>query len=352
MAYCRFCGKELVNGQCDCAEFQASIGNAQKASGAADTVNGQGAPEGSGTARPSWENAVYREEKDPFLVPSFNLDFSSPRKFATSFKRQCGLSDPNSTTTDPYERNILIVPDLVEPEEGEHLVKQYNIAKLRSRSKFMKAEGHLAVTDKRVIFRAAGTSLSGNVVQQQQFRLDEIAGIEIHKDHLFSKANLVLALLLYCPFILFYINAIANKQFGGGSASAINIIIGILGLLPTFIVYKRFWMKLLLAILANYFLTAAIVFSRHSAFLIILMLIANIVIIANIIVVCNVPNLMIVVKTTDARAVVIGGKRALAIGNFRNSYTGFAEVLPYHDTVPAMAELGKVITALQHQRAE
>ena len=65
MAFCRFCGKELVNGQCDCAEFQASIGN-------------MGASGGTQYQQP------YQKDKDPFLIPSFNLNFSSMSSFAFS----------------------------------------------------------------------------------------------------------------------------------------------------------------------------------------------------------------------------------------------------------------------------
>ena len=48
-----------------------------------------------------------------------------------------------------------------------------NLALLRTRLKFMKAEGRMMVTNRRVLFRAAGTSLTGNILQEHQFNLDE-----------------------------------------------------------------------------------------------------------------------------------------------------------------------------------
>ena len=96
------------------------------------------------------------------------------------------MSEPSSNAGDPFEYNVPIVPDCVKPEENEVVVKQYNIARLRTRLKFMKAEGRLMVTNRRILFRAAGTSLTGNLLQEHEFDLDELAGIEMHKDYKFS----------------------------------------------------------------------------------------------------------------------------------------------------------------------
>ena len=57
--------------------------------------------------------------------------------------------------TDFYERGKNIAPDCVALDDGEISVKQYNLALLRSRSKFTEAEGRLQITNKRVLFRAA-----------------------------------------------------------------------------------------------------------------------------------------------------------------------------------------------------
>lgn len=92
------------------------------------------------------------KNKESKAVPKHHFNSSkSVSRFVSSFQRRSGFSD------DPYEYNIPIVPECVQPIENEVVVKQYNIAKLRSRLKFMKADGRLMVTNRRVLFRAAGT---------------------------------------------------------------------------------------------------------------------------------------------------------------------------------------------------
>lgn len=170
MSFCRFCGKELINGQCDCPKFQASMEN--------ESAN------------------QYQEQKDPFLVSGFQTDFSSFSAFVSSMRDQTGMSEPTSNVSDPFEHNVPIVPDCIQKEDNEIVVKQYNIAKLRTRLKFMKAEGRLMVTNRRILFRAAGTSLTGNILQEHQFNIDEISGIQIHKDYKFSILSFIGCFLL------------------------------------------------------------------------------------------------------------------------------------------------------------
>lgn len=41
------------------------------------------------------------------------------------------------------------------------------------------------ITNRRILFRATGTSLTGNIAQEHQFNIDEIGGMAIHKDYKF-----------------------------------------------------------------------------------------------------------------------------------------------------------------------
>ncbi|HPU41360.1 MAG TPA: hypothetical protein PKY26_03005 [Acetivibrio clariflavus] len=327
MKFCRFCGKELVNGQCDCHDYQASIGNA--------------------AASNQYEDA-YKPAKEPFLIQSFNLNFKSFSGFISSLRDQSGVSEPASRAEDPYERNVPIVPDCMQPEEDEIVVKQYNIAKLRTRLKFMKAEGRLMVTNKRVIFRAAGTSLTGNILQQHQFKLDEIGGIEIHKDYKFSILNFIGFSLLNSLTIV-----LTHRLFfsiGNIGTIIIGIILGILGLLPTFIVYKHFWLKLFCSIVASGCFSMAHVVSNKNSFIGLLLILTNIILIINLIIVCYLPNLVIKIKTKCALgALVIGSQKAIFTRRIGDDYCGFAEVMPWEDTIIAMNELGTLIEDLQKQ---
>ena len=63
---------------------------------------------------------------------------------------------------------------------------------------------------------------------------------------------------------------------------------------------------------------------------------------------CFVPNLVIKIKTKGATgAVVIGSQRALFRRKTGDDYSGFAEVMPWEDTIMAMNELGTMIDDLQ-----
>jgi hypothetical protein len=89
-----------------------------------------------------------------------------------------------------------IVPTCISANENEIPVKQYNIAVLRNLLKFERAEGRMQVTNKRVIFRAAGRSVGGRTTLQHEFAIDEIAGIEARYNFKFSFMYLIFAILI------------------------------------------------------------------------------------------------------------------------------------------------------------
>ena len=323
MKYCRYCGMELIDGQCNCYEFQASIGNAphQRSRG---------------------------KRKDPFLISRFKPNFSSFSGFISSIRDLSGMSEPNSSFADPYERDIPIVPSCIAPEENEIVVRQYNVAKLRTRLKFMKAEGRLMVTNKRVLFRAAGTSLTGNTLQEHQFNLDEIGGVEIHKDYKFSLLNLFGALLLTSLAAFGAIFLMSKMK--PDAIKVLATILGIIGMAPTFAVYRRFWLKLFCVDMSIGFLGMAYGLSDNSKFLLVLLILSGLLSLVNLIVVCFVPNLVLKIKTKGAEgAVSIGSQKSLLQRNVSQDYSGFVEVMPWEDTVLAINELGTLIDDLQKQ---
>jgi len=321
MKYCRFCGMELQDGQCNCYEFQASIGNAP-------------------------HQRVRNKRRDPFLISFMKPNFSSFSSFVSSIRDLTGMSEPNSNVGDPYERDIPIVPSCVAPEENEVAVRQYNIARLRTRLKFMKAEGRLMVTNKRVLFRAAGTSLTGNTLQEHQFDLEEVGGIELHKDYKFSLMNLFGTFLLALCAMAFSMWLLS--KMGPKVITAFGIILGLAGMAPTFLVYRRFWLKLLCADIGVGMLTAAWAASRGSKFLLFLVILGALIMIVNMVIVSFVPNLVMKIKTKGAKgAVSIGSQKSLLRRSTDGDYSGFLEVMPWEDTVQAINELGTLIDDLQ-----
>ncbi len=85
---------------------------------------------------------------------------------------------------DYYEQEKQILGSLVLPQEGEVAVKQYKLARLRSRFawfSYKKALGKLQITNKRLIFRSSGKSIGGKDAAQQEFDINDVSGVEIHK---------------------------------------------------------------------------------------------------------------------------------------------------------------------------
>jgi hypothetical protein len=113
-----------------------------------------------------------------------------------SIKNRIGIESPERNAADTYERTMAIVPDCIKANENEIPVRQYNIAILRSLLKFERAEGRMQVTNKRVIFRAAGRSVGGRTALQHEYAIDEIAGIEARSNYKFSLLYLVFAILI------------------------------------------------------------------------------------------------------------------------------------------------------------
>ena len=122
-----------------------------------------------------------------------HFDFSAGNNYVEQF---FGLQDQVRDPKERYERGMKIIPDNIQPDEGEKTIRQYDLCTLRSRIKFMRAEGRLQVTNKRIVFRAKGTSLTGPTILQQEFSISELSGFQINKNTRFSLLDLLLAILI------------------------------------------------------------------------------------------------------------------------------------------------------------
>ena len=136
---------------------------------------------------------------DNFAEPDKNrTSGDSPiGNFLRALKNRMGIGSPERNATDTYERGMKIVPACIRPVKNEATVKQYNIAVLRNLFKFERAEGRIQVTTKRVIFRAAGRSIGGRTTLQQEFAINEIAGMEARKNYKFSFIYLIFAVIIF-----------------------------------------------------------------------------------------------------------------------------------------------------------
>jgi hypothetical protein len=131
--------------------------------------------------------------------------------FFRTMKNRMGIGSPERNATDTYEREMAIVPECISANEHEIPIKQYNIAILRNLLKFERAEGRIQVTNKRIIFRAAGHSIGGRTTLQHEFAVNEIAGIEANNNFKFSFLYLLFAILIIIlAFFIIYRPPIAG----------------------------------------------------------------------------------------------------------------------------------------------
>lgn len=270
-----------------------------------------------------------------------------------------GVNMPSENSANLMESRQRIVPDIIRANDGEVPVKQYEVATLRSRIRGQYAKGRLQVTNKRLLFRAAGISYQGALAQQYEFDVAEIAGIEIKKANRFSLFNFFL-----CSMLNLLVGGIFLALFSAFAKSAegfaifTSLVVGAGAACLFFMAYRKFWLKLTALCCATGALLGAGELASNGVFFLFLGLHANIADIVNLVVfllwflnvllVCLVPDLVLVVKTK-------GGGEAFTVRRkqfptpFRQvaDYTGFGEVLPGKDIDAAIAELGAIIDDIQ-----
>jgi len=260
-----------------------------------------------------------------------------------------GIGDLERNATDTYEQGMLVVPEVIRASEGEIPVKQYNLAILRSLLSFERAEGHLLVTNKRLIFRAPGRSIAGRTTMQHEFAVNDIAGVEAHRNFKFSFLHLIggILLIMICMMIGAWIVSVNN-----GMSPALGTFIGLLlfaaGMVAFFTTQKEFKFKL--AVL-GFSLGAAggsgipllSVFSNRNTegggILAVLMPLAVIAALITLFLFFMRPNLEIKFKPKMPAPVI----------NIRRGYgaIGFTEVIPTMETESVIREVGAIIHDLQ-----
>jgi len=90
-----------------------------------------------------------------------------------------------------YRMNFKLLVDHLSPAENETQVKAYHCTSFKSGILNMKAEGYLAVTNKRVVFHAFGSSFAGKSILQSEIPIEDVSGISIYKGTYFSFWHLV-----------------------------------------------------------------------------------------------------------------------------------------------------------------
>lgn len=285
------------------------------------------------------------------------IDFDAALQNKNPVNQFFGLRESSRDPKVRYERDMKIIPENVSPDEGEIPIRQYDLCTLRSRIKFMRAEGRLQVTNKRVIFRAKGVSLTGPTVVQHEFSIAELAGFQISRNFRFSILDLLLILLLsgFC-------GAIGWQLAFRGVFSETPVILGILqylfGLVAlafTFFLGERYVAKTCLAAFAVTTMGATILGANVSRTVAILLLIPALVAliqkIASDILFSFKPNLDFQVCSKMGSGVLHlrcerGGFAGLT-PMIEAVFTGYNEVLPTEQTNKAIREIGAMISDIQ-----
>lgn len=276
-------------------------------------------------AQISASNGGYDETGEPMTVKSFFV----------ALKNQMGIGEPENDGVGLYERGMNIVPDCVKASEGEIPVKQYNLATLRTRWLFKRAEGRLQVTNKRLIFRSTGRSISGRITQQNEFAIDEIKGIQSARNFKFHFLDFLFGFIvagLSASIIRLAITAMSLNAFG----LVLGVLLGFAGLIPFFCVHKHFLLKLIpLGISVGAF--GALMLS--SAFFVVFYIISLIIMLADLLLFSFKPNLVISVKARNPLPAINIQKSGSGLG--------FAEVLSTPETESAIREIGAIISDIQ-----
>ncbi len=287
-----------------------------------------------------------------------HFDISSGHAFAEQF---FGLQEKVRDPKECYERGMKIIPDNVRPDDGEKPIRQYDLCTLRSRIKFMRAEGRLQVTNKRIIFRAKGTSLTGPTILQQEFSISELSGFQINKNTRFSPLDLLLSVLL--SIFLFWCGQGIARAMVDNSAGAflgfVSYVLGLAGCVLTFLLGKHHLSRLSLAALVLPLMlvpAAALIRAQGIAAAFGSLLTIPAIFCFAQLVVSNFlfsfkPNLDFAVCSKMGSGVIHlrcepGGFAGLG-AMINAAYVGYNEVLPAKDTDRAINEIGALLSDIQ-----
>lgn len=279
--------------------------------------------------------------------------------FLLKLLHRLGVGTAPENAENIFEDGQQVVPDIIKANDGEQPVKQYEAAIMRSRIRGQYAKGKLQVTNKRVIFRAAGISYQGPIAQQYEFAINEIAGIEIKKKNRISIMNVLLSLWLNAIVTLVVagiFNSFADKA--PSFALLTSIVLAVASAIPFFALYKKFWLKLVSLCCGIGALAGTAGLTNISASTLYFGLKTNVadyllgamflLWFLNVVLVSLVPDLVLTIKTKGSSP-AFEIRRKLFPTPFRPmaEYTDFSEVLPGKDVDLMITELGALIDDIQ-----
>jgi len=288
------------------------------------------------------------------------------KKVWVNFKNRTGIGDPERNKTSAYEDGQRIVPDIVRANKDEKPIKQYTVAKLRKRifgNPNAKAIGRIQLTNQRVIFRAPGTSPAGRTTLQHEFTIGEVAGIEARREYVFDFWALIFSFVLMsfggsANFLL--VGLIAQGLKMNFFAGLLGLIVGIVTLIPFFVLHKNWWLKIITCSASAiafgscmYYATFTEAEIFWSGFFSPFAFISSLTLIFSIAMFCIRPNLVMIIKTKATSPGVDIRRKKTGIFSFfggakeEDDHTGYTEIVPEPDAEVSIRELGALIHDIQ-----
>ncbi len=312
MPKCKFCGRELAEGErCTCPQ---SVG-----------------PD--------------LDERDYFKIPVNKNTIARVREtLATAGETISARGSERDYTAravdGAFEKGLKIDDQCIVPTEQEIPVRQYDIARLNT-PLWKRAFGRLQITNKRVLFRAAGKSLVGPVIIEKEFSLEEIGGIEVKTDYRFDWLIFLLSglgILCLTGIYVLILSGIVNLVDGKKLIPSIFAILTIVGTLAFcfLVLRKRTWKAAFLtwSYSACFLLGAAATEKFWVTLGVVLALAAVVMWILSAIV----DDLQISIKIKGAHAAIEISRKLI-----KDERSGFKIVQPWTDTSVAIRELGALI---------
>lgn len=262
-------------------------------------------------------------------------------------------------SNDAFETGKQIVPDCINANDGEIPIKQYDFAKLRSIGSLSFADGRLQITNKRIIFRAAGTSVTGKTTIHQEFKIDDVSGVDITKGQRFSLMHFLL--LFGISAIGFLIGLFVGGLFEGlGSTigGIISVLIGFATVAGYFALsymlnkknsHKKYFGLRQAALFAVLGVDAVLMVSSSGVAALSLILVA-ILCVFNSIFLIFAPALTMTIMTSGGSPALKLDRKVYMMWPFPAKYeenSGFWQVLPWKDTDLAIKEVGTIIADIK-----
>lgn len=276
--------------------------------------------------------------------------------FLGDLKNKLGAGGTTSDNTPLYESGMQIVPDNIAPDEGEIPIKQYNIATLKNRFlgiTISKAKGRLQVTNKRVVFRAAGRCLRGRTTIQQEFSIDEIAGMNVRREYAFTFWDIIIGLFIWLFGVALSTGMSMAAPSGKGFISFILFIFGAAFLVPFFLLKDKYGAKLFATGVSCGFFAARSALSNfingttNKAFYAFLFVAVGISLAALAFYAVK-PNLVLTIKTkSSSEAIDIQRMKKSVFSSSKEEHTGYSEVLPDENAEKAIEEICAIVSDIQ-----